>query len=534
VSSGRSVFLLVPPSEHIAGNRLAFAMWDRFPVTDGHALVIPRREVADWWTATPEERADLLALVDVVKELIERTHQPDGFNVGFNVGDAAGQSVAHLHLHLIPRYSGDVPDPTGGIRNVIPGKANYLEPNARPATSRSPEVLLFDGLDVPLMAELTRRLRDVRFDRIDLVVSFIMRSGLHLVDELLVDALERGARVRVLTTDYLGITDRAALARLLDLSQDPLSDLEVRVFQDPAATSFHPKGYLFWSSRGEDAVAVVGSSNLSRSGLLDGIEWNVGLDAAVPMLERFAELWSEPRSVELTADWLRSYRPSRTDTTLAPVVEVDELPVQPVQPRPIQLEALTALEQTRFLGHRAGLVVMATGLGKTWLAAFDTARPQFRRVLFVAHREEILRRVETYSAACSRMATSGCTSAERRLPMPGSYLRASKHSPAGSRPSAPMISTTLLSTSSTMRRRRRIDASSTTSHPTSSSGLPRRQIAWTAPTCWPSAATTWFTSAGCSRAFAERSSCRFSTGECPTRSISSPSRGATGDSSQRC
>jgi superfamily II DNA or RNA helicase len=109
------------------------------------------------------------------------------------------------------------------------------------------------------------------------------------------------------------------------------------------------------------------------------------------MLERFTELWHDERCIDLTADWLKDYHPSRGDTTLAPVIELDEAPVQPVEPRPVQREALTALERTRLAGHRAGLVVMATGLGKTWLAAFDTARPQFKRVLFIAHREEILK-----------------------------------------------------------------------------------------------------------------------------------------------
>ena len=274
MTSAPSVFLQIPPSEHVAGNRLAFAVWDRFPVADGHALVIPRRQVGDWWEATPEERADVLSLVDVVKRQIERVHRPDGFNVGFNCGEAAGQTVAHLHLHVIPRYAGDVPDPRGGIRNVIPAKGNYLAPVA---ASTPPPISLFDGRDAPLMAELTRLLRDGRFDRVDLVVSFIMRSGLQLVDDLLVDALERGVRMRILTTDYLGITQHAALARLLDISQDPIRDLEVRVFHD-VATSFHPKGYLFWSSTSDDdAAALIGSSNLSRSGLVDGIEWNLGL-----------------------------------------------------------------------------------------------------------------------------------------------------------------------------------------------------------------------------------------------------------------
>jgi len=387
VTSGVSVFLQVPPSEHIAGNRLAFAIWDRFPVTEGHALVVTRRQVSDWWAATSEERSDLVALTGVVKEVIERSHKPDGFNVGINVGEAAGQTVDHLHVHVIPRYAGDAADPRGGVRNVIPAKGNYL---ASSSAAAPPVVALFDGQDAPLMAELTRRLRDVRFDRVDLVVSFVKQSGLRLIDELLVDALGRGARVRILTTDYLGITENAALARLLDLSQDSLGALEVRVFHDDA-TSFHPKGYLFWSSEGDAAAALVGSSNLSWSGLVHGIEWNVGLDAAVPMLRRFTQLWSDPRNIELTVDWLRNYRPLPPDTTLAPVVELAETPPQPVQPRPIQREALIALEQTRLAGHRSGLIVMATGLGKTWLAAFDTARPQFGRVLFIAHREEILR-----------------------------------------------------------------------------------------------------------------------------------------------
>ena len=155
--------------------------------------------------------------------------------------------------------------------------------------------------------------------------------------------------------------------------------------------AFIPRATCSGPPSDDVAAALVGSSNLSRSGLVDGIEWNVGLQAVAPMLRRFAELWTDPRSAELTAEWLRTYHPPPVDTTLAPVVELDEAPVQPVQPRPIQREALTALEQTRLAGHRAGLVVMATGLGKTWLAAFDTARPQFGRVLFVAHREEILR-----------------------------------------------------------------------------------------------------------------------------------------------
>ena len=392
--SAGSPFLDVPASEHIAGNRSAFAIYDRFPVSDGHALVVSRRLIADWWEATPDERSDLFELVERVKAILDVAHAPDGYNVGFNAGPAAGQTVPHLHVHVIPRYLGDVPDPRGGIRHVIPERGNYLvAPSLVPTAvagdvGRSPQ--LFDGEDRALELELIRCLRDPAYDHADLVVSFIMRSGLSLVDEALQDAHERGASVRILTTDYLGITEPEALGRLLDLSGDSLGRLEVRVFHD-LATSFHPKAYLFWSATSGDALAIVGSSNLSRSGLSVGVEWNVSVEQAGPMLASFTTLWHDERSILLTDEWLRSYRPIAKKESVALVVEISEPPVQPVAPRPIQREALHALEQTRLDGFRAGLVVLATGLGKTWLAAFDTARPQFQRVLFVAHREEILR-----------------------------------------------------------------------------------------------------------------------------------------------
>ena len=116
-----------------AADRIAFenpfvrALWDAFPVSPGHLLVVPRRHVATWFEATQEERAEILAVLDEAKVLIDSRHRPDGYNIGVNVGRAAGQTVFHLHVHLIPRYSGDVEDPRGGVRHVIPGKGNYLE-----------------------------------------------------------------------------------------------------------------------------------------------------------------------------------------------------------------------------------------------------------------------------------------------------------------------------------------------------------------------------------------------------------------------
>ncbi|MFC1575532.1 HIT family protein [Gemmatimonadota bacterium] len=113
-----------PPRVFFHGE-LVFALWDGFPVSDGHALIIPFRHVGGWLDATEEERAGLFEAVSVVIEEIEGTRSPDGYNIGLNVGFAAGPTVDHLHLHVIPRYDGDVPDPRGGIRWVIPERAPY-------------------------------------------------------------------------------------------------------------------------------------------------------------------------------------------------------------------------------------------------------------------------------------------------------------------------------------------------------------------------------------------------------------------------
>ena len=102
-----SPFFDVPSSEHLAGNASAFAIPDAYPVSPGHALVISRRLIPTWWDATPEEQVDLLALVAEVKRIVHERHRPDGYNVGFNAGAAAGQTVPHLHIHVIPRYGGD-------------------------------------------------------------------------------------------------------------------------------------------------------------------------------------------------------------------------------------------------------------------------------------------------------------------------------------------------------------------------------------------------------------------------------------------
>ena len=110
-------------------DELVLGLWDAYPVSEGHALVITRRHVANWFDASPDEQAAVMRGVEVARAEIEKTRKPDGYNVGFNAGEAAGQTVPHLHVHVIPRLRGDVADPRGGVRWVIPAKAAYWEPD---------------------------------------------------------------------------------------------------------------------------------------------------------------------------------------------------------------------------------------------------------------------------------------------------------------------------------------------------------------------------------------------------------------------
>jgi diadenosine tetraphosphate (Ap4A) HIT family hydrolase len=120
-----SPFLDLPESSWVASNALAFAARDRYPVSPGHTLIITRRVVPTWFDASQEERQAIFSLVADVKRAIDMEFHPDGYNIGFNVGEAAGQTVMHLHVHIIPRYRGDVADPRGGIRHVIPARGNW-------------------------------------------------------------------------------------------------------------------------------------------------------------------------------------------------------------------------------------------------------------------------------------------------------------------------------------------------------------------------------------------------------------------------
>jgi superfamily II DNA or RNA helicase/diadenosine tetraphosphate (Ap4A) HIT family hydrolase len=378
--------------EIIWSSPLSIAFHDRFPVSPGHTLIVPRRHVTTWFDASSEEQADLLHAVNELKHHLDAKllPTPDGYNVGFNAGEAAGQTVMHLHVHLIPRYRGDMDDPRGGVRGVIPWRQRYDPEGAGDDDPFAGMPSLVRGQDEEFGHVVREGLRHAQ--RARLLAAFAQPSGLDEIEEAVLQALERGTRIELLTGDYLHVTSPDALRRLFEWSRE-CEGFSARLYQTAGTTSFHAKAYLF--EAGGVGVGYVGSSNLSRTALRHGVEWNLrtlrpGAGGAFELAcARFDALFHSERAAELTRELIDAY---------ARLARVPPGP-EPRGPRPIphmiQQEALEALNRTRAEGAKRGLVVMATGLGKTYLSAFDFERMGGQRVLFVAHREEILRQAMT-------------------------------------------------------------------------------------------------------------------------------------------
>ena len=121
VATGATTCELCIPSEVVLENALAYVRFDSNSLSRGHVLVVPKRHVADFFDMTADEQSAVLALLNQAHGSIQTQHSPDGYNIGVNIGKAGGQSRMHVHVHLIPRYKGDVPDPQGGIRCVLAG-----------------------------------------------------------------------------------------------------------------------------------------------------------------------------------------------------------------------------------------------------------------------------------------------------------------------------------------------------------------------------------------------------------------------------
>ena len=238
-------------------------------------------------------------------------------------------------------------------------------------------------------------------DSVDIIVSFLMESGVKMLLEELDNALKRGAKIRILTGNYLGITQPSALYLL---KKKLGSRVDMR-FYNEKDRSFHPKSYIF-HYRGYNDI-YIGSSNISRSALTSGIEWNYRFSSVSDpknyekFYQAFEELF-EHHSIIIDDEELKRYSQTWHRPAVAKDLERYEYSHQNeenepedtkvrllYEPRGAQIEALCALEDTRAEGAKRALVQAATGVGKTYLAAFDSK--SYERVLFVAHREEILK-----------------------------------------------------------------------------------------------------------------------------------------------
>ncbi|WP_297452951.1 HIT family protein [Persephonella sp.] len=118
-------FCNIPEENIILKNDLCYAIYDKYPVTKGHMLIIPYRHFDNYFDGTKEEKIAFVDLIDKAKELLDQKFSPDGYNIGVNIGKTAGQTIFHVHIHLIPRYKGDTENPVGGVRGVIPDKQKY-------------------------------------------------------------------------------------------------------------------------------------------------------------------------------------------------------------------------------------------------------------------------------------------------------------------------------------------------------------------------------------------------------------------------
>ncbi len=227
---------------------------------------------------------------------------------------------------------------------------------------------------------------------IDIIVSFLMESGVKLLLQDLKEALNRGVKIRILTGNYLKITQPQALYLLKSELKDKV---DLRFYNNPNK-SFHPKAYMFHNPI--DSEIYIGSSNISRGALTSSIEWNYRfLKSTAPndfkvFYDTFEDLFNN-HSLIITDEVLKDYSKQWTRPNIYKDIEKEESKEDNVinifEPRGAQIEALYSLEKSREEGFDKGLVVAATGIGKTYLSAFDSAK--YNKILFVAHREEIIK-----------------------------------------------------------------------------------------------------------------------------------------------
>jgi superfamily II DNA or RNA helicase/HKD family nuclease len=244
------------------------------------------------------------------------------------------------------------------------------------------------GINDPLHPYLEKAMQ--RADRIRLIVAFVMESGVKLLVPQLKQAAERGARIQLLTGRYLSVTEPSAIYYLYDHLGNAV---DIR-FYNETVRSFHPKSYIF--DYGTEGEVFVGSSNISLSALTTGVEWNYRLlkSEHPDDYQRFSDTFNklfECYSEPVTQEVLKEYSDKWIKPQFVRAEEKAALAVHLPKPEPrgAQIEALYYLKEARLEGVNKGVVVAATGVGKTHLAAFDAL--SFKRVLFIAHRDEIVK-----------------------------------------------------------------------------------------------------------------------------------------------
>ncbi|ANB57775.1 DEAD/DEAH box helicase family protein [Anoxybacillus sp. B7M1] len=232
-------------------------------------------------------------------------------------------------------------------------------------------------------------------DSVDFMVSFIRMSGLQLIIRPLLELQHRGIPVRIITSTYLGITEAKALEKLMQFS-----NVQVKVI-DTQHQSFHTKAYMFRRDSGLNTV-IIGSSNLSHSALINGHELNVKIpdNSFLPIYEQakqiFENIWNDTEAIPLTNEFIESYKKrnagkEKTEKTLFVAEQPKSYTLKPtIEPNDMQKKALKNLEHTRKSGNDKGVIIAATGTGKTYLAAFDVKNYNPKKLLFIAHREELL------------------------------------------------------------------------------------------------------------------------------------------------
>jgi len=264
------------------------------------------------------------------------------------------------------------------------------------------DYLFTGGAGQPLLPALRNAI--LKATDIEIAVSFIQVSGLDLIFGDLEAALlsDRQVKLTLLTSDYLCITDPRALRKLMLLAE---RGADIRIFQVGTSHSFHIKAYVFvQTSEGQtvSADAFVGSSNISKTALTDGLEWNYHIDfpnnkdlhaeaRLQEIRQKFSDLLHLKQVARLNYPWIEQYELRYKQAAFNAVIPEVETVIRPLTH---QAEALMALDAARKRGISKGLVILATGLGKTYLAALDVAQTQAKRAVFIAHREEILLQAE--------------------------------------------------------------------------------------------------------------------------------------------